>query len=380
MISGTDPEPAAGRAAPERRASLIPPHQLALAKVLVVDDQPANVTMLDKILRIEGFSTVHTTTDPRTVADMHRECRYDLILLDIRMPHLDGFDVMAQLTEIEEDSYLPVLVLTAQDDMQTRLQALEAGAQDFITKPFVRLEVVKRIHNMLEVRLLHNQVRDQNRVLEDRVRERTRELNDTRLEIIRRLGRAVDFRDRDTGNHVVRMSRYCAHIGQAMGFDASACELLLNASPMHDIGKIGIPDRILLKPGRLNEEEWEIMKTHAAIGAKILSGHDSELLTMAHDIALTHHEKWNGSGYPNGISGREIPLTGRIVAVSDAFDALTSARPYKPAWSVGDAVDELEACRGTQFDPEVVSAFRGALPDILGIRRELADEPSANCI
>ncbi|MFQ5510004.1 MAG: HD domain-containing phosphohydrolase [Leptospirillia bacterium] len=338
------------------------------AKILIVDDQPANVVMLEKMLLIDGFTRIWTTTDPRIVADLYREHHFDLVLLDIRMPHMDGFEVMEQITKLEPDTYLPVLILTAQDDMETRLRALEKGAQDFITKPFVRLEVIKRIRNMLEVRLLHNQVRDQNRILEERVRERTRELNETRLEIIQRLGRAVEFRDNETGDHVIRMSQFSARLGRAAGLNSTQEELLLNASPMHDIGKIGIPDRILLKPGKLNAEEWEIMKTHATIGAKILSGHNSELLQMSHDIALTHHEKWDGTGYPNGLKGEQIPLVGRIVAICDAFDALTSKRPYKEAWAVEKAMTEIHNCRGNHFDPQLVDLLTEILPDILNIR------------
>ncbi|MDH5526721.1 MAG: response regulator [Nitrospirota bacterium] len=357
------------------------PGHFANAPILIVDDQQTNVDILRRMLANYGLLNLDATTDSREVADMYRRNRYDLVLLDLRMPHLDGFEVLAQLRAIEAEeettSYLPVLVVTAQDDMPTRLRALEEGAQDFLIKPFVHAEVFRRVCNMLEVRLLHKNMRDQNRVLEARVRERTRELHDTRLEIIRRLGKAVDYRDNETGNHVVRMSQYCARLAMEIGWDPVECDLLLDASPMHDIGKIGIPDRILLKPGKLDAEEWEIMKTHTTIGAKILEGHPSELLRMAHDIALTHHEWWDGNGYPAGMAGRDIPLAGRIVSICDMFDALCSERPYKKAWPVDEAVAELNVCAGRQLDPYLVEAFQACLPDIKRVQEHYAD-PSAH--
>ncbi|MDH4228303.1 MAG: response regulator [Nitrospirota bacterium] len=365
---------------PSRRRTLSAtglPERYAAASILIVDDQQSNVDVLQKMLRNYGFRNLFATTDPRQVADMYRQHRYDLVLLDIRMPHLGGFEVLGQLTEIERssqaESYLPVLMLTAQDDMPTRLRALDEGAQDFITKPYVHAEVLHRVCNMLEVRLLHNAVRDQNRNLEEQVRRRTHELHETRLEIIRRLGKAVDYRDNETGNHVVRMSQYCARLSTEIGWSAEQRELLLNASPMHDIGKIGIPDRILLKPAKLDAEEWEIMKTHTTIGARILEGHSSDLLQMAHEIALTHHEKWDATGYPTGIGGEDIPVSGRIVAVCDMFDALTSVRPYKRAWPVEEAEAELHRCAGNHLDPGMVAAFQSALPDILALRERYSD-------
>lgn len=215
---------------------------------------------------------------------------------------------------------------------------------------------------------MHNQIRDQNVILERKVQERTAELNDTRLEIIRRLGIAAEYKDNETGLHIIRMSKMCQVLGKATGMTDKEAELLLNASPMHDIGKIGIPDRILLKPGKLDAEEWEIMQTHASIGADMLSGHPSDILGMAKEIALTHHEKWNGSGYPNGIKGDDIPLTGRICAVSDVFDALTSVRPYKKAWSVEDSVAEIERGKGAHFDPRLVDLFMENLDEFVSIK------------
>ncbi|MCU0971980.1 MAG: response regulator [Gammaproteobacteria bacterium] len=343
------------------------------ARVLVVDDQPSNTLLLQRILAGEGYQHVVVTNDPTMVRDLHRATPFDIILLDIRMPKLDGFGVMRLLQEDTDDDYVPILVLTAQTDDETRLRALAEGAKDFVTKPFNRAEVVNRIRNMLEVRLLHKRLREHNEQLERRVQERTTEIHETRLEIIRRLGKAAEYRDNETGFHIVRMSRYSEITARSLGLNEAMAELILNASPMHDIGKLGIPDRILLKPGPLDAEEWEIMKTHAAIGAEILDGHGSTLLQMASRIARCHHERWDGSGYPAGLAGKDIPLEARIVTVADIFDALTSRRPYKEAWSVDRALDEIRHAAGRHLDPAVVKAFLGALPEITGVMRQYAE-------
>ena len=354
-------------------ASLDISDPLLSAHILVVDDQPANVLLLERILAAEGYRNVESLSDSRAVAGAYAARRHDLVLLDLNMPYVDGFEVMAQLKQLVPEDYVPILVLTAQSDRQTRLKALESGARDFLTKPFDRLEVVNRIRNLLEVRLLHNQVQNQNRVLEERVRERTRELFDTRLEIIRRLGRAAEYRDNETGLHIIRMSQISQYIGRASGMGEADADMLLNASPMHDIGKIGIPDRILLKPGKFDPDEWEIMKTHTTIGAEMLAGHGSELMQMASDIAYTHHEKWDGSGYPRNLRGEEIPLAGRIVAISDVFDALTSERPYKKAWPVEQAIAYIRDNAGKHFDPALVKCFDEVLPEIIQVSDRYAE-------
>lgn len=347
--------------------------EIASAKILIVDDQKSNVMLLEKILQSAGYTHILGTTDPRRVALLHAQHRFDLILLDLNMPHLDGFQVMEQLRLIEADSYLSVLVLTARNDMETRVRALQSGARDFVGIPFEQMEVLTRIRNLLEFRLMHNQIRNQNRLLEQKVKERTQELFDTRLEIIRRLGRAAEYRDNETGLHIIRISKFASALARAYGLSDAQCDIMLHASPMHDIGKIGIPDRVLLKPGKLDPEEWEIMKRHTNIGAEILSGHNSELLETARVIALTHHECWDGSGYPNGLKGDQIPLEGRIVAVCDVFDALTSERPYKRAWPVEDAIAYITDNAGRKFDPVLVKRFREVLPEIVGIKEEYAD-------
>jgi putative two-component system response regulator len=354
--------------------------QIRAAKILVVDDLELNIKLLETLLAEAGYSQVFSTIDSRKVAEMYRDIRPDLVLLDLHMPYLNGFQVMEQLRALEQGSYIPVLVLTGLPDQATRLRALESGARDFLSKPFEHIEALTRIRNMIEVRLLHNSAREQNRILEEKVRERTQELRETQLEIIRRLGRAAEYRDNVTGMHVIRMSQYCARLAREIGWTAEECETLLYASPMHDIGKIGIPDRILLKEGKLNAEEWEIMKSHASIGAELLDGSSSPLMQMAMRIALTHHEKWDGTGYPRGLRGEDIPMVGRIVSLCDVFDALTSERPYKEAWPIEDVMDEILAQAGRHFDPSLVEVFNRILPDLLEIRNHYNDDapPEAN--
>ncbi len=350
------------------------------ADILIVDDKLENVQLLKMMLSYAGYAKVRSTTDSREVLELYRDNDFDLILLDIRMPHLDGFQVMEQLSANIKDDYLPILVLTAQNDMETRLKALEAGAKDFVTKPFDNVEVLNRISNMLEVRCLHNRLKRQNQRLEAKVRERTlelqlrnEELGRTRLEIIRHLGRAGEYRDNETGMHVLRMSKSCRRLALAAGLGEDHAEQILQASPMHDVGKIGIPDAILLKPGKLDKDEWAVMKSHAEIGSDIIGDHQPGLMRMAQEIAITHHEKWDGSGYPNGLAGEEISIEGRIASICDVFDALTSARPYKSAWPIEKAMAFINEQTGKHFDPELARLFAGVLPDILAIRTKYAD-------
>ena len=343
------------------------------AKILIIDDEQANIVLLEDILENEGYTNFKSIQDSREVLDIYKEIRPDLVLLDLNMPHLDGFQVMEQLREVEKGSYAPILVLTAQSDRNIRLNALAAGARDFIEKPFDITEVVHRISNMLEIRLLHNQVQDQNQILEEKVAARTHELEETRQEAILRLGRAAEYRDNETGMHVIRMSRLSHKLAEEIGLPEEECQLILQASPMHDVGKIGVPDEILLKPGKLDEKEWEIMKKHPEIGAEILSGSHSTVMQMAETIALTHQERWDGSGYPHGLKGEEIPLAGRIVAICDVFDALTSKRYYKEASSVEKSMQIIEEGKGKGFEPQLVDAFKKVLPKMISIVKELPD-------
>ena len=342
------------------------------AKILIVDDQPANVTLIEKMLDIDGYINVIATTDPTQVESIYLEQNSDLILLDLNMPEMDGYQVLAKIREVDPD-YPPIIVLTAQSDRESRIKALGLGARDFLAKPFDRVELMTRIRNMLEVRIMTKAMKNQNKILDGMVKVRTQELNDTRLEVIRRLGRAAEYRDDMTGFHIIRMSRYSQLLALAAGMDEAEAEMLLNASPMHDIGKIGIPDYVLMKPGKLEPDEWKIMQTHVDIGVEILSGSSSALMDMAAEVAQNHHEKWDGSGYPRALSGEDIPLSGRVVAVADVFDALTTERPYKKAWPVEEATDFLKEQSGKHFEPRLVELFIEILPDILAIRDQYSE-------
>ena len=355
---------------------MISKNQCQNATILIVDDQMTNVMLLESILQSAGYKHVHSTTDSTEFAKMFQELKPDLVLLDIRMPQLDGFQVMGQLKVINKQPYLAILVLTSEEDRDTRLRALESGAKDFLNKPFDKIEVLMRIRNLLEASLVHKEYQRQNQTLEEAVAVRTRELLETQKDVIHRLGRAAEYRDNDTGSHILRMSNYSVILGRAAGLTEEECQLLQQAMPMHDIGKIGIPDNILLKPAGLNNEEWEVMKRHTVMGAQILSGSQSPLLQMAEQIALTHHERWDGTGYPNKLSGEDIPLVGRICAVCDIFDALTSARPYKDAWPVEDALNHLQELRGNHLDPGLVDLFEGMLPVILEIKKTYTEDLS----
>ncbi|HEY2435217.1 MAG TPA: HD domain-containing phosphohydrolase [Vicinamibacterales bacterium] len=326
------------------------------ARVLVVDDEEANVDVLRRVLARAGFTQVETTTDSRQAADLFVRQRPDLVLLDLHMPHLSGLEVIDRLNEISGASYLPILILSADLTPQARQDALSRGAKDFVAKPFMPDELLLRIKTQLETRLIYRQIQSQNQQLEATVRERTRALEDAQFEIIERLAAAAEFRDDNTGHHTQRVGQMSALLAREIGQAADQIALIRRGAELHDVGKIGIPDAILLKIGRLTPEEFEVVKTHTTIGGRILSGSRFPLLRIAEEIALSHHERWDGSGYA-GLRGGDIPLAGRIVAVADVFDALTQQRPYKPAWTVGDAIAEIARQRGRQFDPDVVDAF-----------------------
>lgn len=343
------------------------------ASILVVDDEAANVKLLEKILATVGYNNVVSTQDPVQALPLYQEHNSDLILLDIDMPKLDGYGVMEQLNTLTNKCPPPILILTAQHMQSYRQRALDSGARDYVTKPFDADELLSRVRNLLEVQMAHKFMRHQNEILENKVRERTQDIHDTRLQVVRCLGIASEYRDEETGLHIIRMSKMAEVVAKAAGMDDEQCDLLLNAAPMHDVGKIGIPDKILLKPGKFEPDEWEIMQTHTQIGVDILSGDDSDLMTMARDIAISHHEKWNGKGYPNGLKGEAIPLAGRITAIADVFDALTSVRPYKKAWPVEKAVNLIKEESGQHFDPKLVEAFLEKLPEIIEIKEKYAE-------
>ena len=343
------------------------------AKILIVDDNVANVTLLEAILEEEDFNNLFSTTDPRQVLPLYRQHHFDLILLDIRMPEMSGIEVLEQLAEVLRDDFVPVIVLTAQTDLETRQQALASGAKDFVTKPFEDWEVLLRIENTLQSRLFYTRQVMRADLLEREIIKSTQEIRETQFEIVQRLGAAGELRDNETGAHVKRMSHMCSLLASKRKLGREFAELLLYASTMHDVGKIGIPDSILLKPGRLSAEEWQIMKQHPLIGARIIGDHKSKLISLARETALFHHEKWDGSGYPHGIAGNAIPVAARIAAICDVFDALTSERPYKKAWSVEQAVAVLEEESGKHFEPAMVEIFIANLPEILEIKESYLD-------
>jgi len=282
------------------------------------------------------------------------------------MPGMSGYEVCEKLKDNLKTRNIPVIFVSAMDEVENETKGFELGAVDYITKPVSPAIVQARVKT-------HLNLFDQNRALENKVRERTAEIDDTRLRIIHCLGAASEYRDEETGNHIFRMSNYSRVIALAYGLGMEEANILLQAAPMHDVGKIGIPDRILLKPGKLDAEEWEVMKTHTTVGAQIIGEHPSELLKIARQVALSHHEKWDGTGYPYGLTGENIPLSSRIVMIADVFDALTSERPYKKAWSEADAIAEIEQGSGRHFDPKLVIAFMEALPQILNIKKRQID-------
>jgi len=335
--------------------------------ILVVDDEPKNIQVIGKYLHDKDYN-VSVAANGKAALNFVQNDLPDLILLDIEMPEMDGFNVCKILKSSERTSKIPVIFLTAKVGTADILQAFEIGASDYITKPFQTLEVLARVKTQVENKRLKEN-------LEELVDARTAELRkaleiieNSNFDLIDRLGKAAEFRDNETGMHVVRMGHYSYLLGEAIQLEQSKLDILLSASMMHDLGKIGIPDEILLKPGKLTIEEFEIMKTHTTIGAELLSKSDSQLLILAETIALAHHEKWNGSGYPKGLSGTEIPLEARIVAIADVFDALTSERPYKKAWSVEDTINLIQSEKGKHFDPELVDAFIEILPKVLEIK------------
>ena len=352
---------------------MISQQQCQNATILIVDDQMTNILLLESILQNAGYTKIHSIQDSTQVVSLVKELNPDLICLDIRMPQINGFQVMGQLKIIRKDAYLPILVLTSEEDRETRLRALESGAKDFLRKPFDKIEVLMRIRNLLEASLLNRTILLQKETLEETVRVRTQQLKETQLEVVHRLAQAAEHRDNETGSHIVRMSHYALVLGRACGMDEEECDILFNATPMHDVGKLGIPDKVLLKPGKLDADEWEIMKQHTIIGGQLLSNSQSPVLQMGEIIALTHHERWDGSGYPNRLVGEDIPLVGRICAIADVFDALSSKRCYKEPWPLEKVLKELRSLSGIQFDPRLLEMFDEILPVIMDIQRTHSD-------
>jgi putative two-component system response regulator len=333
------------------------------ASILVVDDEAANVQMLERVIRRVGYANVRTTTDARRVLSLFQEEIPDVILLDLHMPGLTGLDVMRQLREVAGALMPLVLVLTGDTTAEAKSSALSGGAKDFLFKPFDLSEVTLRVHNLVDLRMLHRELHDHNQLLEQRVRERTSELERARLEMVERLGLAAEYRDDETGQHTRRVGQLSAQLAAALALPDGEVEMIARSAPLHDVGKIAVPDSILLKKGKLTPEEQTIMRSHTTVGGHLLSGGDSALLKTARAIALTHHEHWDGGGYPNRLSEDQIPLSGRIVAIADVFDALTHDRPYRPCYDTNWVIDFLQKQRGKQFEPRLLDAFlRDVIP------------------
>jgi len=343
---------------------------LSNCRVLLVDDTKTNIDILVQTLK-DDFK-LGVALNGRKAIDYATNNPVDLILLDVLMPEMDGYDVCRQLKENPATQHIPIIFITAMDAPEHKTRGFEMGAVDYITKPFDIAEVKARVRTHLTLITAQAELKEQNQILEQKVKERTRELEETQLEIINRLGLASEYRDEGTGQHVQRMSEYCRLLGQAAGMPEAEYELLALASTMHDAGKIGIADKILLKPGALNDEEWEEMKKHSFIGGELLSGSTSRLMQLAETIAKTHHERWDGSGYFEGLKGEDIPLVGRIVCICDVFDALVSERPYKKAWTVSEAIEEIKNWSGTHFDPSLAETFIALKPKLQAIVDKLS--------
>ena len=321
--------------------------------ILVVDDEATNLNVLRQILKQHyRLLFAKSPEDALELADAERP---DLILLDVMMPEMNGYQVCEKLKHNVRTQHIPVIFVSALSDAAEEAQGFAVGGVDYITKPVSGAIVRARVATHLSL-------------------VRVDELKKTRLEIVQRLGLAAEYKDNETGLHVIRMSHYSHIIARAAGFDEAMAEDLLHAAPMHDIGKIGIPDSILQKPGKLTPDEWAVMREHPVIGARIIGVHPAGLLHMAHDIALTHHERWDGSGYPRGLQGEDIPMVGRIVAVADVFDALTTQRPYKKAWPLNEAIAYIREQRGKHFDPQLVELFLEQLPAILEVKERWAEK------
>jgi putative two-component system response regulator len=328
------------------------------SRILVVDDQEANALLLQAILERAGYRSVETLNDPLAVVRRCGDDPPDLLLLDWHMPGRNGPEILEDIAFLtDEPNWMPVLVLTADIAPDTKRRALALGARDFLTKPIDVPEVLLRVRNLLQTRYLRIELQLHNDLLHERVEQRTSELEDAKLEMLDRLALAGEYRDDATGQHADRIGRTSELLALELGLEPVDATLIGHAARLHDIGKIGIADDLLLKPGTYSREDFDAMKVHSTIGARILSGSNNELLMMAEQIALTHHERWDGHGYPHGRAGQEIPLPGRIVSVADVFDALTHRRPYKEPWPIPEATQEILDASGTKFDPHVVEAF-----------------------
>lgn len=351
-----------------------------MPNILIVDDDQLGQMRLSQVLKRNGYDTI-SASDGKGALGKISAAAPDLILLDINLPGIDGFEVTGRIKNNPETSNIPVILITGLNTVDNHVKALDMGADDFISKTAAHAEIIARVRAHLKIKLLNDQIKAYQQNLETQVALRTNQLNhaleqlkDASLDTIFKLTAATGYRDNETGAHIKRMSDYSALIALKIGLKSKTAETIRFAAPMHDIGKIGIPDKILLKPGKLDAEEWQVMKTHTIIGADILKGSKIGYVRMAETIALTHHEKWDGSGYPCGLKGRQIPLAGRIVALADVFDALTSKRPYKDPFSIEKSNRIIFQERGKHFDPDIVDAFFSVQDTILKAKEMYQDD------
>lgn len=367
------------------------------SKILIIDDESVNVKVTKKYLEQDGYTNFLTLTDPRDAIDLIKKEMPDLVLLDIVMPHVTGLDILAEVRADSDIENIPVVILTASTDPETKLSALRLGATDFLAKPVDPSELIPRVRNMLVVKAHQDHLEEYAEQLEEAVRQRTYELAVSRKHVIECLARAAEYRDDDTGRHIIRVGKYAGLIADELGFTPDQCDQIEQAAQLHDVGKIAIPDAILKKTGKLNTDEYDfmrkhcifghkiiqpmsqqennILRAHAELGARILSVESSEIIRMAGRIALTHHEWWDGTGYPIGLAGEDIPIEGRITAVADVFDALSSARPYKTPFPREKCFSIMESESGTHFDPTVLDAFFRRKDEIIQIQLENVDTP-----
>lgn len=379
----------------ETKKSFIDRNEFEQCCIAIIDDESINIDMIKYYLEMEGFHNLISTDNSIAAFSMIQTQQPDLVLSDINMPDISGLDLLAQIRGHRELETTPVIILTASTDNETKISALKQGATDLLAKPIHHGELIARIRNVLKVKIYQDQLKANSESLEEAVRQRTAELESSRLSVIQCLARAAEFRDDDTGQHVIRVGKYARIIGTELGLSAKDLSLLEPAAQLHDVGKIGVEDSILLKPGKLTPEEYETMKKHCGfgkkivdclpereaqlirmhteMGAKIMDIPDSPILNLAKIIAMTHHERWDGNGYPLGLSGEDIPLEGRITAVADVFDALMSKRSYKPAFSLAKSLGILEEGRGTQFDPKVLDAFIKRRQEIIRVQIDYAE-------
>ncbi len=347
-------------------------------EILVVDDKPQNIALLEAYLAPQGYAIV-TAASGQEALEKLGDNQIELVLLDVTMPGMDGFEVTRRIRLNAAHRLLPIILITALRETEDRVKGIEAGCDDFISKPFDKMELLARVRSLLKVKAYNDLLGNYRSELEAEVGSRTEDLKQAyqrikaaSLETIYRLSMAAECKDENTGAHIQRMSRYSAAVARRMGLDEGTVETILYAAPMHDLGKIGIPDRILLKPAKLDPGEWEVMKQHTVIGARILGGSDAAFIKLGETIALSHHEKWDGSGYPCNLGGAEIPIASRIAAIADVFDALTTCRHYKESFSEGMSLAIIREGRGIDFDPEVVDAFFAIESEILAIKRQYA--------